>query len=212
MAFENNPTPQSATYDQAPDPLAAKVEWTPARGGGANFRTSRIVMKDPERLEFRSSLGAKLFCLLFLCSGLAVMILIPISMYREGGLGWNKNTLFPILFGLVFSSVGGGLLYFMARPTVFDRRTGHFWKGWKNPERMLDPEKLNSYTRLNRIHALQILAEYISGKSSYYSYELNLVLEDGSRINVTDHGDLKKLREDAETLSKFLGKPIWDRT
>ncbi len=51
----------------------------------------------------------------------------------------------------------------------------------------------------------------VSGnKSSYYSYELNLVLNDGSRINVVDHGNLKRLRSDTQTLSQFLGKPVWD--
>jgi hypothetical protein len=55
------------------------------------------------------------------------------------------------------------------------------------------------------------LTEYVSGnKSSYYSYELNLVLDDGSRINVVDHGNLERLRSDAQTLSQFLGKPVWD--
>ncbi|MDP6491172.1 MAG: hypothetical protein QGG69_05335 [Kiritimatiellia bacterium] len=57
----------------------------------------------------------------------------------------------------------------------------------------------------------QLLSEYCrSDKSSYYSYELNLVLQDGSRINVVDHGNKTKLREDAATLSEFLGRPVWD--
>jgi hypothetical protein len=49
-------------------------------------------------------------------------------------------------------------------------------------------------------------------KNSYYSYELNLVLDDGSRINVVDHGNLDRLRSDAQTLSRFLDKPVWDAT
>ena len=47
-------------------------------------------------------------------------------------------------------------------------------------------------------------------KSSYYSYELNLVLEDGARLNVVDHGDLKALQADAEILSEYLQVPVWD--
>ena len=54
---------------------------------------------------------------------------------------------------------------------------------------------------------------FISGsKSSYYSYELNLVLHDGSRINVVDQGNLKRLRSDANAFSQFLDKPVWDAT
>ena len=64
-----------------------------------------------------------------------------------------------------------------------------------------------------RIHhaALQLLSEHVSGNdSSYYSYELNLVLEDGRRLSVVDHGDCEQLREDAQLLSQLLGKPVWD--
>ncbi len=62
------------------------------------------------------------------------------------------------------------------------------------------------------MHALQLISEYVSGKSSYYSYELNLVLDDGSRINVVDHGNLAAIREDAGKLALFLAKPLWDAT
>jgi len=37
-----------------------------------------------------------------------------------------------------------------------------------------------------------------------------LVLNDASRINVIDHGNIKKLREDGQKLAEFLGKPLWD--
>ena len=47
-------------------------------------------------------------------------------------------------------------------------------------------------------------------KSRYYSYELNLVLEDGSRLNVIDHGNVEAIRADAQKLAAFLGKPLWD--
>ena len=74
-------------------------------------------------------------------------------------------------------------------------------------------ERGDSSAPLSSIHALQLLSEFVSGsKSSYHSYELNLVLNDGSRINVVDHGNLDRLRSDANTLSRFLDKPIWDAT
>jgi len=60
---------------------------------------------------------------------------------------------------------------------------------------------------------LQLLSEYVSGdKSSYYSYELNLVLDEASRINVVDHENLEQLRGDARTLAQFLDKLLWDAT
>ena len=70
---------------------------------------------------------------------------------------------------------------------------------------------MTHFAGLEDIHALQLISEYCRGsKRSYYSYELNLVLRNGRRINVMDHGDSEKLREDAKTLSQFLEKPLWD--
>jgi hypothetical protein len=68
-------------------------------------------------------------------------------------------------------------------------------------------------TALGEIHALQLISEHCtSDNSSYYSYELNLVLADGRRINVVDHGNRATLYSDADSLAAFLGVPIWDAT
>ena len=64
---------------------------------------------------------------------------------------------------------------------------------------------------LKNAEAIQLIREYVSGsESSYYSYELNLICSDGSRINIVDHGALRKLREDAPLLAEYLSIPIWD--
>jgi hypothetical protein len=195
------------------DPMAEKTVWTPANGGGASFCTHRLNTINPERMEFRSSWGARFFNLIFLIFGIGAMVGFSFSMYSNGKFGFKTDTIIPILFGFVFAFAGGMMLYFGAMPIVFDRRSGHFWKGWRIPEKMLNPETLKNHTRLDQIHALQLVSECCSGsESSYYSYELNLVLQDGSRINVVDHGNVKKLREDAHMLSKFLEKPLWDGT
>jgi len=56
---------------------------------------------------------------------------------------------------------------------------------------------LIEFTALEDIHALQLISEYFRGGGSLYDcYELNLVLENGKRINVVSHGDEDKLRED----------------
>ena len=40
--------------------------------------------------------------------------------------------------------------------------------------------------------------------------EIGNALQDASRLNVIDHGNRKKLLEDAEQLASYLGVPIWD--
>ncbi|UII25349.1 hypothetical protein LVD15_18860 [Fulvivirga maritima] len=58
--------------------------------------------------------------------------------------------------------------------------------------------------------ALQIINEYVVTRESgaYNSFELNLVLDDYSRLNLMDHGDLNSLIEDAKKISKVLKVPI----
>ena len=64
---------------------------------------------------------------------------------------------------------------------------------------------------LTNAEAIQLIREYVRGnKSSYYSYELNLICSDGNRINIVDHGALRKLREDAVLLAEYLAIPLWD--
>lgn len=193
------------------DPLAMKTGWTPAKRGGTNFRTHKLAIIDPNRLEFRASMGAKLFYILFLFAGAGVLIFFSLPSLSSGEFSFNPDTVFPILVGLVLMVVGVFLLYSGTAPIVFDQRTGYFWKGRKTPDDIMGQESLKHFTELDRIHALQLISEYCRGnKSSYYSYELNLVLEDGKRVVVVDHGSKKGIREDAGTLSDFLGKPVWD--
>ena len=95
-------------------------------------------------------------------------------------------------------------------PRVFDLSHGYYCRSRIKPEHAFDPSKIKDHVRLTDIHALQLISEYVSGdKSSYYSYELNLVLKDASRINVVDHGARSTIYRDAQDLSVFLGKPLW---
>lgn len=205
---ENPPTFDASRFG---DPVALKTQWTPAKGGGTNFRTHKLIEVSPYRIEFRASAGAKIFCAVFMVSGLGFSVVFSAIEFSNGTFSSDIEMMMPILFGLLFFTAGALMLYFAAAPAVFDKASGYFWKGRKSPQDVPDPRSLKNVVQMSQIHALQLLAEYVrSDKSSYYSYELNLVLEDGKRLNVVDHGNQTKLREDAKTLSEFLGKPVWD--
>ncbi len=193
------------------DPLASQVEWTPARRGGTNFRTHKLRTAGPSRVEFRPAIGAIIFYLLFFFIGLGVSAALAASWFT-GATAFEPGLLVPLLLGLVFMTIGGYLFYSGTAPIVFEKGRGVFWKGRKGPDEAIDSRKTGAFVRLDDVYALQLIAEYISGKNSYYSYELNLVLKDGKRISVIDHGNLNRIREDARTLSLFLGKPLWDAT
>jgi hypothetical protein len=191
------------------DEIALKTSWTPAKGGGASFQTHRLIEIDLHRTEFRASRGMVLFAGLFMAIGIGASSII-VATNQQAAPG---TLILPIVMGLVFAGVGGAMLWFGLAPIVLDKRRGEYWKGRVAPYEAANRESLKHYAKLEQIRALQIVKERCTSKnSSYYSYELNLVLEDGSRLNVIDHGNLERLREDAKRLSEFLGKPVWDAT
>jgi hypothetical protein len=192
------------------DPIAMQTEWRPAKNGGANFRTHRLVAVDATRMEFRPTFGAILFYLVFILMGGGVSIAFLFAGKGDQGAS-GVPVLMPLLIGLVFVGIGGAMLWFGTAPIVFDKQKSFFWKGRKAPDEVFDRDSLKAFANLHEVHAIQLISEWCRGnKSSYFSYELNLVLETGERVNVVDHGSRNKLREDAVALAEFLDKPLWD--
>ncbi|HNQ89715.1 MAG TPA: hypothetical protein PKM73_13940 [Verrucomicrobiota bacterium] len=198
------------------DPLASAIDWTPLAAGGASFCTHKLVAVGGDRVEFRASLGARLFSLLFLGFGLGMIVLwvlITAGVVAEKGEG---PLIVLLLGGVVFLGAGVFLLRSMLRPVVFDKASGYFWKTWRNPSSAAPMAAAGDYTQLERIRAIQLVSERCrsGGKHphTYYSYELNLVLDDGTRRSVVDHGNKARILEDAQTLAAFLGVRVWDAT
>ncbi len=201
--------PPTIDPTQFNDALAEQVEWTPLKEGGANFRTHQLVPGLGNRMEFRATAGARLFCLLFLLVGLGVLA-GAVVMAVKGSEGVLPVLVLTFL-GLVFAGIGGGMLYAMTRRVVFDKDSGYFWRGRRDPQMALLGAAEGEFTPLTRIHAIQILSERChSDSNTYTSYELNLVLQDGTRVHVVDHGSQAHLRGDADALGTFLGVPVWD--
>jgi len=191
------------------DPFAQSTPWTPLVAGGSSFCTHRLKKIDNTALEFRPTFGLKLFCSVFVGMG-AAFAFIPLgAIYRQFG-GFHFSMLFSPLFGLFFCALGILMYYMASAPILFDLKRRSYSKGWKSSVASSSGIK-GVQVELDRVRGLQVLSEYCSGnKSSYYSYELNLVLDDASRVNVVDHGDLKALREDAQVLGQSLEVPVWD--
>jgi len=203
-------TPQSVNVDKFNDSVAQKTSWGPLKKGGASFGTHNLVEVSPRRLEFRPTVFAVIFYMIFALVGFGMLGFVIYQEYQSG-FAFETDFVFLIIGGIIFSTVGIILGYLGTKPIVFDREFGFYWKGKKKPNRDIEYSHPELFTPLNDIHALQILSEYIKGnKSSYYSYELNLIFRDGSRANVVDHGNLDKIREDATRVSLFINRPVWD--
>lgn len=101
----------SSRFDPAQfdDPVAAMTKWHPLKSGGANFRTHKLVQVSLDRVQFKLSLGAILFCGIFLVAGLAIMFGFPINNMVKGNDVWQGyKTILVFLFGSVFALAGGG--------------------------------------------------------------------------------------------------------
>ena len=173
--------------------IAFKTSWEPLVGGGTSFCTHRAqknasLMGDV--FVFKTVIQAYLFAIPFVALGAMVAIASAAGEFED------KTGL---VVGLGFLAFGCWYLWSLRqKESRFDRYSSELTQGKKSFD-------------LENAEAIQLIREYIRGnKSSYYSYELNLICSDGSRINIVDHGALRKLREDAALLAEYLSIPIWD--
>lgn len=192
------------------DVVALQTGWHPVERGGSNFRTRRLIQKDPDRMVFRATFGALVFCLVFfgfgfMALGMGVLFALP----GNEMVPWMA--LFPFFGGFLFIATAVWMFRRFTIPIVFDAGSGYFWKGRITPMEVANHNEIKCFAELEDVRALQLISEHCSGKdSSYFSYELNLVLVSARRVNIFDHGHLKSARADAENLAEFLGKPLWD--
>ncbi|MEM7372762.1 MAG: hypothetical protein AAF587_29345 [Bacteroidota bacterium] len=203
---------RSSSFDPTrfEDPIASQTAWGPAKGGGANFKTHRMEVVSDTRIKFKASIGMILFSGVFFVTGAAVAIGGGIVGMMDLGDLAGANY-FLIVFGAIFMAAGGFMYYSSTPPIVFDKEANVFWKGRKDTRKEVEGSRVKHLVPLEEIHAIQLISEHVSGsESSYYSYELNVVLKDASRINVIDHGKLTSIRNDAEALAHFLNIPLWD--
>ncbi|WP_299682561.1 hypothetical protein [uncultured Dokdonia sp.] len=201
------PAPFDASAFQ--DPLADKTAWHPQARGGANFKTRKLKEISSSELHYKGSVGGLLFALVF-----TIMPSIFVVFFFSGGFFETEGeTKYFFLFILVFPAVGFYLMYIHLRPVIFDKRIGYFYKSFKKPVNSFQRTNKKNQIELDTIAALQIISEYIRSKnSSYTSYELNFVFEDGERYNVIDHAKYESIQKEAVIIAEFLGVPLWDAT
>ena len=187
--------------------LKSIVSTSPLIYGGASFKTNVLIESSSSKLVYKPTIGTAIFCFIFLAVGLGVLYFNTIHLFNADSSIKNFNW-FLIIFGLIFSTAGGVMFYKFYKPRVFDKQLGIYYKAYR-PNISHHRNSINVIP-LKSISALQIIGEHVKrDKGSYKSFELNLVLSDGSRKNVVDHGNLKSIINDAEILSSFLNIPIW---
>ena len=158
-----------------------------------------------DRVTLQPTLIARAFVAVFPLAGAAV-IGYGLLFGFDVGVPW-----LPWLVGVVFL-VAGLCLRTLVRPFTLDRSLGIYWNGSGEKASASVRVSKDRAGRLADIHAIQIVREQVRMKEggSFASYEINLVLKHGRRVNVCDHGDLSGTRADAARIAQFLQVPIWD--
>ena len=172
------------------DELALQVDWMPLVRGGNNFCTHRARLRQGltgSTLTFEVTPLVTLACSGIVLSG----VVMSIELLSQASPGAMATMAMSGMSGFFFWQARRHQICFDQSNQVFIRQ--------------------GRPTPLLEVHALQLLREFVQGnKNSYDSYELNLVLRDGRRLNVIDHGTLHAIRKDALILADYLGVSIWD--
>jgi len=192
------------------DPIALEINWQPIKKGGSNFRTHKFVRVDQAVLKVLPTLGLKIFIHFFLIAGASALAFFVYLLFEKTQ-PVEEPFFVLLVFGLIFSVISVVMNKTIGVSGTFDKISGFYWRGKKGPREVPNAHADKRFTAFSNIYALQIIRERVrSDESTYSSYELNLIRKDKSRVNVTDHSNIKRLREDAKLLSEFLGVPVWD--
>jgi len=179
------------------DPVAQKTEWTPVfKDTNGNFKVKRISEKDGGRLGFQKSNSSKAMYRNCALMGLAALAYMVIT---------QNAVLILRIISLLAVVVGLWGMYLQSQPFFFDKAAGIFKNGRKQT------------VKLDDVYALQLLSREVQVKAppkgelkKIKTYELNLVLNDGKRVNVLAHGGFQEIKEDSDKISGFIDKPLWD--
>ncbi|MEP0265203.1 hypothetical protein [Dokdonia sp.] len=188
-------------------PLAEKTSWEPLKHGGSSHKNVNLIKVDNNTLEYKPNTVSKVFTYLFLVGPILFLVIRHFVFKNDDN---NSEVLF-LLVPIAMTIGGAVTTYFLHRPHKFDKKLGYHYKSYKNPTSKRDIQSSHGWTLLSSVEGIQIIKERVKTKnSSYKSYEINLVLENGSRKNVIDHGNYEAVKKNAKTIADFLGVPYWD--
>ena len=199
---------------------AKKLSWSSNSTASANFSNYRVV-RTRTGLGIRPASGKRIVGLILIALSVlfAPLAVVVFSML----LGTEGHRWPGVIIGLLFISVFclTGLRSLFARDAfTFDLHTRRFFTGSRPPK---DIRRAGSSCgALSDIAGIQILSRWVYRSSTgrqrfshsqagWCSYQLNLVLRNGSRVRLLDHGNEKQLRHDASLIARTLRLEIWER-
>jgi hypothetical protein len=196
----------------AGDEVALATEW-----GFLPYELTRpyrlhLVVERLDRIELAAAGHIKAILAAIAASGL---LLAAWAFVTPAAASWDYSMPVDVGLGSVLFFVAATFCHRVAKPLVFDKTSGRFGRG-RLSAGAVGPQHGSGGELLDRIHAIQLLGTGISNirgriyATSDVVYHLNLVFEDGSRMNVLRSGNAQRTLHIAMTLAAFLHRPIWD--
>ena len=179
--------------DEQGEPYKYKGPLVP---GGDRFQSMHLVFRQ-DSITARPNWGLLLMCMVAMAIG---TLLLWLGMTHDG------DKFITLLWGAILF-IGGLFVFFRQMfKTVpfFDMVDDMFYpRGFTRD---------GSGISLKQFDHLEIFTEriYTPKNNIHNSYELNVVLIDGSRYNILDYGDAQSLWEDANGLAAILSLPLVD--
>jgi hypothetical protein len=183
------------------------VDNAPLSAGASNFRTHVLVEPRARQLVLRPSAGYRLIAAVFAVVGGVALVIAGVLWSQHGP---QIGCWVPAGFGLIFLAAGL-LLWFLPRRHTFDADEGQ----------MTTSGLFGSSSRpLTDVLAVQLLpggwhtssSDQHGSSSSYYTYQLNLVLDDDRtpRRNLLNHTHWESIGDAGRRLADLLGVPLLD--
>ncbi len=176
------------------DPVAAKTHWQSMAAGASNFKMQQLE-KSNAGLIIRASFEVKLFYWAFIFTGLVPIVLEYFFL-------WND---IDFILDPLLSTCGIFVLVGMLLSWMFTGKRIEFNKVSKT---IYTSERKFPFSE---VYALQVITSLAGGHGHgiYRNNELNIVLNDGQRINVLNHGGVAAFEYQELQLSKLLNVPVW---
>ena len=200
--------------DEELEKLRASISWSPLVYSGSSFRTHTL-HASPNGLRYWATI--KSFLLPVIALILAGAVFFGIYMERNHG-GQDPPSVYAYLIpiGLVALFIYRYYVLFN-EVNEFNFKGRFYYRGLKTKRGLADE---NNYASFDDILAVQLMGEYVDTRgefesidtkkrgATFTSYEINLILKDGVRMNVVDYGSLNKVKLEAEIIARHLDIPL----
>jgi hypothetical protein len=178
---------------ETPNQSLPHIDWEPVSNESFGFRSHALNRGTSTRLSYRPTVLSIILCLGLVGLGVAIFVQSFFVGPDEPGTALLVGGIVVSLFGLMMS-------FSAFAPRNFDKGQGRCTVGWSET------------VDIERIAAVQIIQKWQKNRESrsYFVFELNLVLDDGSRKNLVCHKNAEAIRAEAKRLADFLGVPTFE--